>query len=94
VNYNLLIGGIFLQLRKGIDRVNHKILFSKSEFYGIAGNHYKLYKSYLTNKYQRTLLCNEHGNITSSAWAKIEHGVAMSLVFLLFINDLTYVCKR
>jgi hypothetical protein len=47
--------------------------FEISNFYGITGNHYKLYKSYLTNRYQRTLLYNENGNITTLTGAKIEH---------------------
>jgi len=75
LNNNLLIGGIFCNFLKAFDCVNHKILLSNLEFYGITGNHYKLYKSYLTNRYQRTLLYNENGNITTSTWAKIKHGV-------------------
>lgn len=51
-----LIGGIFCDLEKAYDCVNHKVLVSRLEFYGITGNHHKLYKSYLTNRYQRTLL--------------------------------------
>ena len=65
LNNNLLIGGIFCDSEKAFDRVNHRILLSKLEFYGITGNYYKLYKSYLTNRYQRTLLYKEDGNITT-----------------------------
>jgi len=75
LNNNLLIGGIFCDLEKAFDCVNNKIQLSKLEFYHITGNHYELYKSYLTNRYQRTLLYNENGNITTSTWTKIEHGV-------------------
>jgi len=55
LNNNLLIGGIVCNLEKAFDCVNHKILLTKLEFYGMTGNHYKLYKSYLMDRYQRTL---------------------------------------
>jgi len=71
LNNNLLIGGIFCNLEKTFDYFNHKILLSKPEFYGITGNHYTLYKSYLTNRYQRELLYNENSNTTTSTWSKI-----------------------
>ena len=56
LNNKLKIGGIFCDLEKSFDCVNQKILLSKLKIYGITDNHYKLYKSYLANRYQRTLV--------------------------------------
>jgi hypothetical protein len=80
LNNDLLIGGIFCEIEKAFDCVNHNILLFIPEIYGITGKHYKLYKSYLTSRYQTTLMYNEKGNIAISAWAKIEHDIPQGSV--------------
>lgn len=75
LNTKLLVGGIICDLEKVFDCVNHRILLSQLQFYGITGKHYELYKSYLTNRYQWTLLHNQNVNDVTSTWAKVKHGV-------------------
>jgi hypothetical protein len=72
--------------------VNHNILLTKLEFYGVTGTILKLIKSYLEGRYQKVILDN---NLPDSNldWGEIKHGVqqgSMSgpLLFLLCINDL------
>jgi hypothetical protein len=60
LNNSSLVGAIFCDILKAFDCV--RILLTELNFYGISGIHYKLYKSYLMDQYQRTLLYNENGN--------------------------------
>ena len=86
LNNKLHIGGIFCGLGKAFDCVNHEILLSKLKTYGITGNHYKLYKSYLENRYRRTLVYDQMGNTITSISPKVIHGVPQGSILgtLLF----------
>jgi len=58
LNDKLMVGGIFCDLQKAFDCVNHEILMEKLEFYGIQGKFSSLVKSYLTGRFQRVILGN------------------------------------
>ena len=79
---------IFLDLKKAFDCVNHNILLTKIECYGINGGAYRWFESYLTNRMQT---CKIGQNISQQR--KIHCGVPQGsilgpLLFLLYKNDL------
>jgi hypothetical protein len=94
----MIVGGIFCDLQKAFDCVNHKILLIKLEFYGITGITYKLIKSYLQGRYQ-TVVLNNHSSTSRSNWGEITHGVPQGsilvpILFLLCINDIPQITNN
>jgi hypothetical protein len=80
-----VVGGIFCNLQKVFDCVNHNILLTKLEFYGITGTILKLMKSYLEGRHQKVVLDNNSPE-SSSDWGEIRHSVPQGSVLgpLLF----------
>ena len=83
--------GLFLDFTKAFDTVNHAILLQKLENLGVRGILLNWFESYLSNRSQYV----DHSGI-SSELKYIHCGVPQGsilgpLLFLLYINDLSYV---
>ena len=81
--------GIFLDLSRAFDLVDHDILLYKLNHYGIRGLANSWFRSYLSDRTQQVEINGElSSNICNIIFGTPQGSILAPLLFLIFINDL------
>jgi len=88
--------GIFLDLAKAFDTVNHSILLGKLYSYSVRGVPYGWFTIYLHNRYQHVFVNERQSNeLQVTLWhcGVLQGSILGPLLFLIYIHYLNVVSK-
>ena len=85
--------GVFIDLKKAFDTVNHTILLNKLDSYGIRGIAKNWIKSYLTNHKQYVSIDGFESEMEYVFHGVPQGSVLGPLLFTIYINDM-YTCIK
>ena len=80
--------GVFMDLSKAFDTMDHCILIRKLKTYGVRGTVLSWFEDYLRNRQQYVIFKSKKSNISTVKCGVPQGSILGPLLFLIYMNDI------